>query len=126
MIYLKPVAFGEIQHWFVDYQKKSKNYEMPPEEAELIGIYRSEELIGYFITVCYDSGTIEINQGYLKSEARHKNLSRIAMGLLETLVKEKGFNKIYLATNRAVGSYQSFMKNMGYSLVRAEFSKEVK
>ena len=125
MIHLKPVNFLEIQKWFVDYQKKSKNYDMPPEQAGLLGIYKDDELIGYFITVCYKNGTVEINQGYLKPEARHKTYSRIAMELLETAVKNKGFKRISLATNRAVGSYQRFMKSLGFNLVRAEFSKEV-
>jgi GNAT superfamily N-acetyltransferase len=126
MIRLAPVDFLKIQHWFVDYQKKSKNYEMPPEEAEILGIYKAEELIGYFIVVCYKSGLVEINQGYLKPDARHKLYSRVAMELLEKLVKDKGFNRIQLATNRAVGSYQRFMRNLGFSLVRAEFAKELK
>lgn len=126
MIKLLPVDFSKIQSWFTDYQKKSRNFEMPPEEAELLGIYRGEELIGYFITVCYETGLVEINQGYLKPEARHKNLSKIAMKLLEQLVKSKGYKKIALSTNRAVGSYIRFMRSMDYSIEKAIFSKEVK
>lgn len=124
MIRLAPVDFLTISKWFVDYQKKSKNYEMPSEEAELIGIYRSEELIGYFIITNYENG-INIDQGYLKPEARHKNLSKISMGLLEKAVKQSGKKMIVLSTNRAVSSYQTFMRNMGFSLVKATFSKEL-
>ena len=126
MIHLKPIDFPAIQQWVTDYRNKSKNWEVIPEEAELIGIFRSEEMIGYFACICYDEGVVEINQGYLKPDARHKAYSRISMELLEKLVKEKGFTKIQLATNRAVGSYQRFMSKMGYSLVRAEFAKAVK
>lgn len=126
MIQLRPVDFMQIQHWFVDYQKKSKNFELPPEEAQMLGIYRGSELIGYFITLTYQDGTVEINQGYLKKEARHKNLSKIAMSLLEQLVKQNGYRKITLGTNRAVGSYIRFMRSMGFGIERAIFSKEVK
>ena len=124
MIHLKPVEYTVISKWFVDYQKKSKNFEMPSEHAETIGIYRGEELIGYFIITNYENG-INIDQGYLKPEARHKNLSRIAMGLLEKAVKQAGKKMIVLSTNRAVSSYQSFMRNMGFSLVKATFVKEL-
>jgi hypothetical protein len=126
MLSLKPVQFLDIQQWFCDYQKKSKNYDMPPEEAHLVGIYRGTELIGYFIVVPYKNGTLEINQGYLKPEARHKNLSKISMGLLEEQAKKIGITKIALTTNRAVGSYIRFMHSMNYNIEKAIFSKEVK
>ncbi len=125
MLKLAPVDFLQIQHWFVDYQKKSKCYEMPPEEGQCLGIYKTNELIGYFILICNKNKTIEINQGYLKPEARHKNLSKISMELLEKLAKEKKYTKILLGTNRAVGSYIKFMRNMGYSVERAIFAKEL-
>lgn len=125
MIKLAPVEFSNIQHWFVDYQKKSKNFEMPPEGSEYIGIYKGEELLGYFITTGYDNEVVNINQGYLKPEARHKNLSRISMELLEQGIKKAGYKKIVLGTNRAVGSYIQFMRKMGFSIERAIFSKAV-
>lgn len=126
MIQLRPTDFLSIQHWFVDYQKKSKNYEMPPENAELLGIYRGEDLIGYFILVAYkEQGIVEINQGYLKPEARHKNLYKISMELLEKVTKQSGYKKIMLGTNRAVGSYIRFMKSMNYSLEKAIFGKVI-
>lgn len=125
MIALKAVQFSDIQNWIYDYRKKSKNYEVLPEEGEVLGIFKNDELIGYFILVCYDDGSVEINQGYLKPDARHKTYSRVSMELLEKLAKEKGYKKINLATNRAVGSYQRFMRNLGFSLVRAEFSKGI-
>ncbi len=125
MITLAPVDFLAIQSWFVDYQKKSKNFEMPPNEAELVGIYRGQELIGYFITLCYADKTLEINQGYLKPEARHKNLSKISMQLLEEEAKKNGIKRISLGTNRAVGSYIQFMRNMDYHITRAIFEKEL-
>lgn len=123
MLSLKLTDFMQIQHWFVDYQKKSRNYEMPPEYAQIWGIYDNDKLVGYFITVAHKTGIVEINQGYLSKEARHKKNQYIAMSLLEKTVKQYGMTKVVLGTNRAVGSYQRFMRNMGYSLVRAEFSK---
>lgn len=128
MIHLKQVDFYKVQHWFVDYQKKSKNYEMPPEGAEFWGVFHGEELIGYFITFSYKRGierVVEINQGYLKSEARHKLYSKIAMQLLEEKAKKLGFNEITLATNRAVGSYQKFMNKCGFGLSKAVFTKRI-
>lgn len=125
MIRLAPVDFLSIQKWFVDYQKKSKNFEMPPEHGEMLGIFRGEELIGYFIVVPYINKTLEINQGYLKPEARHKNLSRISMQLLEEKAKAVGIKKIILGTNRAVGSYIQFMRSMNYHVERAIFGKEL-
>ncbi len=125
MIKLAPVDFLQIQHWFVDYQKKSKNFEMPPEESQLVGIYRNDELVGYFVILVYKDKTLEINQGYLKPEARHKNLSKISMGLLEKAAKTDGIKTIRLGTNRAVGSYIQFMRSMDYHVERAIFAKEL-
>lgn len=125
MIYLKYVDFIQISAWFTDYQKKSKNFEIPPEGSQYIGVFKGEELIGYFITLSHASGLVEINQGYLKPTARHKSYSKIAMKLLEDAVKVGGFKEISLATNRAVGSYQKFMKQCGFELTKAIFSKKV-
>lgn len=125
MLYLKPVTFEAIRHWGVDYQKKSRNLELIPDEAELLGIYRNEELIGYFATLCFTNGVVEINQGYLKPEARHKSYNKIALKLLEDAVKKAGYKEILLGTNRAVGSYQRFMRECGFNLSRAIFSKKV-
>lgn len=125
MLQLKPTDFMDIQHWFVDYQKKSKNFQMPPDEAQILGIYQDNELVGYFILVLYLNKTVEINQGYLKPEARHKALNKQALSLLENVVKKAGYSRLVLGTNRAVGSYQKFMRDCGFALVRAEFAKEV-
>lgn len=125
MIKLAPVDFLQIQHWFVDYQKKSKNFEMPDDNSQLIGIYRGEELVGYFVITVFKDKTVEINQGYLKPEARHKNLSKISMELLEASAKKDGIKKIQLGTNRAVGSYIQFMRSMDYHIERAIFAKEL-
>ncbi len=125
MIQLKLINFADIQQWGVDYQKKSKNFELIPDEAEIWGIYKDTELIGYFATIAYSSGVVEINQGYLKPEARNKKFNYIALNLLEKLAKDKGFKRLVLATNRAVGSYQKFMRDCGFELTRAEFAKEV-
>lgn len=125
MIRLQLIDFNTVQHFFVDYQKKAKNYEMPPEEAEFLGIYRGEELIGYFATVGYEDKTLEINQGYLKPTARHQNLSRISLKLLEEQAKKVGMKQVILATNRAVGSYIRFMRKNGYEPSRVIFSKDI-
>lgn len=125
MISLQPVNWLQIAPWAVDYQKKSKNFEMIPEEAELTGIYRGDTLIGYFATLGYNYEVLAILQGYLRKEDRHKNISRIAMELLEQKVKEAGYKKIILETHRAVGSYIQFMARMGFELKKAEFEKVV-
>lgn len=125
MLSLRPVDFYKIQHWFVDYQKRSHDFEMPSDEADFIGIFQGEELIGYFICLCPDKQVVEIRQGYLKKEARHKNNSKIAMHLLEKLVKEKGFKKIVLGTYRANRSYIKFMEQLGFNITSIEFAKEV-
>lgn len=125
MLSLKPVDFTLIAQWMQDYQRKSRNYEMPPDDADSIGIYRGEELIGYFLVITYDKVTLEINQGYLKQEARHKNLSAISMKLLEELAKKAGYKKIALCTGRAVNSYIKFMAGMGYGLTKAIFEKDL-
>ena len=125
MITLKTTDFNVIQHWFIDYQKRSRNYEVPPDNSEILGIYDNGELIGYFIVRAFTSGIVEINQGYLKPDARHKKNNYIAMKLLEDLARSKGLKRIVLGTNRAVGSYQKFMRNLGFQLTRAEFCKEI-
>lgn len=126
MISLKPVDHKEISPWMRDYQQKSKNFEMPPENAESVGIYRGDKLIGYFIIVFYPpQGILEINQGYLEPSSRHKNLSKVSMELLEKEAKRIGIKKIMLATNRAVGSYLKFMRSMDYEIEKAIFAKEV-
>jgi hypothetical protein len=112
--------------WLEDFKSKAKHYEDPPQNAELLGIYRGSELIGYFIVVGYtEDMSLEINQGYLKREARHKNLNVISMKLLEDLAKKAGYKKVILATSRAVSSYVKFMDGMGYEVTRALFSKDI-
>lgn len=125
MIELHPVDFTDIQHWFVDFQKKSKNFEMIPDKAELTGIYRGEILIGYFATIGYDYKNLVILQGYLRKEDRHKNISRIAIQLLEQKVKQAGYTKILLQTHRAISSYVKFMCKLGFELKKAEFEKQL-
>lgn len=125
MITLKPCNSQDILPFLTDFKKKARYYEVPPEQAESLGIYKNNELIGYFIITCYSDDTMVINQGYLKPEVRHKSYSKIAMSLLEILAKKNGLLKVKLATTRAVGSYQKFMRDMGYALTSAEFTKEL-
>ena len=125
MLSLRPVDFYSIQHWFVDFQKKSKCYELPPDEAELSGVYQNEKLIGYFITIGYNYTDLVILQGYLAPEVRHENISNKAMNILEERAKEAGYKRIVIETQRSHKSYIKFMKSMGYGVIKTIFSKEV-
>lgn len=125
MLELKPVAFSYIQHWFVDFQKKSKNYDIPSDTTETLGIFEDNKLVGYFIIQGYQDRDLEIQQGYLNKAARHKNLSPLAMGLLEQKAKKVGYKRIILASSRTLKAYTNFMSNMGYKPERIIFSKQV-
>jgi hypothetical protein len=124
MIFLKPTGFYDIQHWFVDFQKKSHNFEMPPEDATILGIYSGLDLIGYFILVQYGA-ELEINQGYLKPGARHKRYSYRAMQLLQEEAKRYGYKKITLKASRTLKAYTEFMKQMGFKPESIIYSKDI-
>ena len=125
MLELRPVDFNQVQHWFVDFQKKSKCFELPPEEAEFIGIYLDSVLVGYFALVGYEDGTLEINQGYLQPIARHKALSYASMKMIHTNAKLLGFKKIILKASRSLKSYTRFMHNLGFKPESIIFSREI-
>lgn len=126
MLELKVVDFLTVQKFFVDFQKHSKCFELPPEVTEYIGVYDQSKLIGYFALVAYNDGDLEVNQGYLVKDARHiKNLSQQCMQLLEQKAKEIGFKKIVLQTQSRFRSYLKFMSGMGYKPNRLIFSKEI-
>lgn len=123
---LRPTPFEAIQHWFVDFQKKSKCFEIPPDEASILGIYDGDSLVGYYVLYGYpDEGTLEVQQGYLSKEVRHKGLSPLCMSLLEDKAREAGYSKIVLQTNRSINAYIKFMDGMGYSADKVIFSKEL-
>ncbi len=124
MLELKTIDYLILSKWFIDFQKKSKCLEIPPDEAECLGIYENNELIGYFI-VLSSSDTLDIVQGYLSKEARHKNLSPECMRLLEYLAKKAGHTKIRLQTQSRFKSYIEFMKAMKYKPTNLVFSKEI-
>lgn len=126
MLELKPTDFYSVQHWFVDFQKKSKGYEIPPEDAVILGIFDDAKLVGYYVLVEYkEEKVLEVNQGYLSKEARHQNLSPLCMSLLEDRAKELGYKKIMLQAQRSIQSYIKFMDRMGYRADRVIFSKEI-
>jgi GNAT superfamily N-acetyltransferase len=125
MLQLSPVSFEVIQNYFVDFQKKSKCFEMPPETGEIIGIYLDAVLIGYFITQAYDNGSIEINQGYLLPKYRHLNLSKDCTALLEHFCKKAGFKTMLLGTHNRFKAYLKFAKGLGYKPQQLIFSKEL-
>ncbi len=122
---LRSVQFNEIQQWFVDFQKKSKCFELPPDNAELLGIYLDDLLIGYFVLVGYSDGDLEINQGYLKPVARHRALSYESMKLLQAKATQVGYKKIILKASRSLKAYTRFMSNLGFKPTAIIFSKEV-
>jgi len=126
MIELSPVDFLEIQKYFVDFQKHSKSFELPPEESQCIGIYENSTLIGYFIILCYTDASMDIVQGYLKPEVRHCRLSKLCTTLLEARAKKAGIKIIRLQTMSRFKAYQPFAQNLGYKIERIVFSKELR
>lgn len=121
---LRPTDYIILSKWFIDFQKHSKCFDMPPEEAECIGIYDANILCGYFI-VLPQAEALCIVQGYLDREHRHKNLSPECMKLLEFLAKKAGYKTIALQTQSRFKTYIDFMKPMGYAPKQLVFSKEI-
>ena len=125
MIHLQPVDYLQIQHWFVDYQKRTKDFELPSDQADFLGVYNQSDLIGYFILLCPDRTTVEIRQGYLRQDARCKGNSQQAMKALERLAKEKGFQKIVLGTYRANRGYIRWMEKLGFKIQSIDFVRNL-
>jgi RimJ/RimL family protein N-acetyltransferase len=126
LISLHPTDYFLISKWLVDFQKKARSIELPPEEASVLGIYDGPTLVGYYILVEHrDVGLLEINQGYLTPAARHKKLSYEAMRLLEERAKGVGYNKIILKASRSFKAYKRFMSDLGYKPESVIFSKEI-
>ena len=124
MISLREVYFNDVQHWFWDFQKHSKCFELPPEEAEYLGIFKDDRLVGYFVVVTY-ADYLEINQGYLIKEVRHTDLPKECLRLLEYLAKRVGIQEIKLGTHNRFKSYLNFMKDNGYRPEHLVFSKRI-
>lgn len=125
MLSLRPTDPNIIRRFFVDFQKKAKSFELPPEEAEYLGIYLDDLLIGYFITVGYSDGDLEINQGYLKPIAQHRKLSYLSMELLQKQAKVVGYKKIILKASRSLNAYTRFMGNMGFKPSSIIYEKRI-
>lgn len=124
-IELRPVPFTQVEGYIADFQKRSKTHENVPVNAELVGIFANAQLAGYFIIAGHNDGNLEINQGYLNKEFRHKNISSLAMQVLEQKAKKAGYRKVILASSRTLKAYTHFMADMGYRPERIIFSKEV-
>lgn len=125
MIELRQVDFAVISKFLVDFQKKSKCFEFPPETGQCIGVFMDSVLIGYFIIQGYDDGDAEINQGYLLQKYRHVGLSKDCMALLENMCKAAGYKKMLLGTHNRFKSYLKFAKYLGYKPQQLIFSKEI-
>lgn len=125
MIEIKPVSHDTISKYFRDFQKKSKCFEMPPEEAEFSGAYLDDELVGYFILQAYGDGDIEIYQGYLRPEYRHTELAKSFMALLEQAIKKLGCKRMILGTHNRFKAYLKFAKALGYKPEHLTFSKNL-
>lgn len=122
---LKPVSFDVIKPFLQDFYSKSIRREYPQIGSEIFGIYEDSQLVGYFITYAYKNRDLEINQGYLCKEFRHKRLSALAMTLLEQKAKKAGFKRVVLAASRTLKGYTHWMQGMGYKPMRIEFCKEI-
>ncbi len=125
MLSLRPTRFEDIAKWFVDFQKKSRCFELPTDEHQFIGIYLDDILIGYFVLFDYRDGTLEITQGYLKPIARHKQLSYDSMRLLEEKASRVGFRQIILKASRTLKAYTKFMGNLGFKPESIIYSKRI-
>lgn len=126
MLSLIPIDRILISKWLVDFQKKAKTFELPPEDSTILGIYSDFILVGYFVLVEYKTeGILEINQGYLLKEARHKHFDIDAMHLLEQAAKNVGYKQISLKVSRSFRAYKQFIQALGYKQVSIIFSKEV-
>lgn len=123
MLELKPVSFYDVQHWFVDFQKKSRCFEMPLETSQYVGAFLNDKLVGYFILQGYDNTDVEINQGYLSKEYRHSTLSDEFMKLLEEMCKKAGYKKMLLGTHNRFMSYIKFAKRLKYTPEHLTFCK---
>lgn len=125
MLSLQPISYEAIKPWLEDFCLKAKNREDLPSNAELLGICLDSTLVGYFIVTGYPDADLEINQGYLSIEARHIDLSKQAMNLLEAKAKASGYKRILLASSRTLKAYTKFMAAMDFKPSRIIFSKEI-
>jgi RimJ/RimL family protein N-acetyltransferase len=122
---LRPVSFYDVQHFFVDFQKHAKNFDIPDDENQIIGIYMGDELIGYYAIQGYDNVDVEIKHGYLKPGFRHKDLPKKCMELLEEGCKKAGYRRAMLATGSRFNAYMKFAAKLGYKPQHLEFLKEL-
>jgi RimJ/RimL family protein N-acetyltransferase len=122
---LKLATFPDVHSHFVDFQKRSRCFEMPPEESDVIGVYKQDEMIGYFIIQEHSPIEISINQGYLKKQYRHHNLPNECMQLFENMCKRVGYKTVWLQTHNRFNSYMKFAKNLGYKPYKLVFKKEL-
>lgn len=125
MVVLRSIPHTEISQYFVDFQKKSKNFDMPLDTSEDIGIYKDGVLIGYFIIQGYNNIDVEITHGYLLPKYRHNDLPKECMKILEESCKKAGYKKMMLATGSRFRSYMKFAKDLGYKPAHIEFIKEL-
>jgi GNAT superfamily N-acetyltransferase len=125
MLELKEVDFNTVSPYFVDFQKKSKNYDMPSEDSQNIGIFINDELAGYYIIKGYDNTDVEICHGYLRPEFRHLGLLKQCMPLLETKCKQAGYKNMLLATGSRFKAYLKIAMSLGYKPEHLEFRKNI-
>lgn len=125
MLSLQAVDPASISRFMLDFQKKSKCLEFPPETAECVGIYNNNIMCGYFIIQGYNGVEVEINQGYLRREFRHFGLPAESMRQLEDLCKKAGYKKMLLGTHNRFKAYLKFAKSLGYTPEHLIFSKNL-
>lgn len=125
MLRLQSVPYEAISQWLYDFQKRSKCFELPPEEANFVGIFHNHELIGYFVLLGFNKSEVEIHQGYLVSRFRHLGIYKDCMEMLERECKKMGYKTVLLGTHNRFKSYLKFAKGLGYSPKHLVFSKEI-
>ena len=122
---LTPINRNGISKYLWEFQKRSKCFELPPDEVEVFGIFYDNTFIGYFLLQGFDNTEVEVNQGYLLKEFRHLGLANECIKQMEVLCKAAGYKRITLGTHNRFRSYLKFMKSNGYKPEHLIFSKEL-
>lgn len=125
MIQLRLSSHDSLSKYFVEFQKKSKCFELPPEGAEFVEIHFNNQLIGYYVLIGYADKSMEIIQGFLLKKYRCNGLPKACMSVLEQEAKIKGISRVYLAAHSRFKAYFNFANYLGYRPEKIIFSKEL-
>ncbi len=125
MISLSNISFTDLLPFVEDFKRKAVSFEPPTDFANAVGIFNKHILIGYFIISNAGKNVLQIEQGYLRPEYRHKRFHLLSMSLLQQNAKQAGYKQIILKACRSLKAYAKFMTNAGYKPLEVVFSKEI-